>query len=149
MSDPAGSGLSAGEIGGIFAGVVALLAALGKGAAWALNWNDARVNSRSAKLQKWHEELTEREARIDAQINARLNTLESSYDRLNDAHALVLQRLDRSRMAYRVIAAELIEIAPHSAALVQAQMILTEPFPTDILVGGDDLVRKIDEVTGG
>lgn len=149
MSDPAASGLSAGEIGGIFAGLVALLAALGKAAAWLLNWNDARVNSRSAKLQRWHEELTERETRIDAQVNARLNTLETSYERLNDAHSVVLQRLDRSRMAYRVIAAELIEIAPHSAALVQAQMILTEPFPTDALVGGEDLVRRIDEATSG
>lgn len=149
MSDPAGSGMSAGEIGGIFAGVVALLAAIGKGAAWLLNWNEARANSRSAKLQAWHDELAQREAKLDDDINDRLAVLEASYQRLSDQHVVVLQRFDRSQMAYRLIAAELIEIAPHSAALVQAQMILAQPFPAEALPGSADIFRRMDEAAGG
>ena len=58
MSDP---GSAAGEAGGIIAGAVAVLYALGKGTAWLLNWKDARAQSRAAKLQLWHDELAKRE----------------------------------------------------------------------------------------
>src|SRR3546814_3018803 len=79
MSDP---GVSAGEVGGIFAGSIALLAAIGQGIKWLLNFRERQADSRSAKLQAWHEELQAREKRIEekqekyqAEIEHRLSTL--------------------------------------------------------------------------
>src|SRR3546814_430675 len=64
MSDPLGE---AGGIGGIFAGTVAVLGLLGGGIRWMLNWKERREESRSAKLQAWHDELAAREKRLDAE----------------------------------------------------------------------------------
>jgi hypothetical protein len=52
MNDP-----SAGEIGGIFAGMVGLLVALGHAVKWWLGWTDRRAATRAAKLEAWHREL--------------------------------------------------------------------------------------------
>lgn len=142
MSDT--GGVSAGEVGGIIAGAIALLAAMGKGAAWVLNWKDARANSRSAKLQVWHDELTAREAKLDAEIASRLQRIEEKYERLEQNHFDVLLRCERHRNAYRVLAAELIQVAPHSAALIQASMILEEPLPVPSMPGAPELLGEID-----
>ncbi|NYT43096.1 hypothetical protein HZY97_20140 [Sphingomonas sp. R-74633] len=146
MSDA--GGVSAGEVGGIIAGAIAILAALGKGAAWLLNWKDARANSRSAKLQVWHDELTSREAKLDAEIASRLTRIEEKYERLEQHHFDVLIRFERQRNAYRVLAAEVIAVAPHSAALIQAQMILEEAMPVPSMAGGAQLLDDIDTAEG-
>jgi uncharacterized protein HemX len=62
MADP-----SAGEVGGVFAGAVALIVALGHGIRWWLGWTDRRAATRSAKLDAWQNQLDERETRIEAQ----------------------------------------------------------------------------------
>ena len=142
MSDT--GGVSAGEVGGIIAGAIAILAALGKGAAWLLNWKDARANSRSAKLQAWHDELTAREVKLDAEIASRLSRIEEAHASLVKNHFDVLIRFERQRNAYRVLAAEVIAVAPHSAALIQAQMILEEPMPVPAMPGGAELLDEID-----
>ena len=87
---------SAGEAGGIFAGTVAVLGLIGAGVKWALNWNDARAHTRSAKLDAWHEELKAREASLDkqqakyqAQIEARLAHVEMENRALGEALGLV------------------------------------------------------------
>ncbi|WP_342248597.1 hypothetical protein [Sphingomonas sp. OTU376] len=146
MSDT--GGVSAGEVGGIIAGAIALLAALGKGVAWALNWKDARANSRSAKLQAWHDELTAREAKLDAEIASRLSRIEEAHASLVKNHLDVLIRFERQRNAYRVLAAELIQVAPHSAALIQASMILEEPLPVPSMPGVPELLSEIDAADG-
>lgn len=129
MTDPTTSGLSAGEIGGIFAGLVALLAAIGKGAAWALNWNDARQNSRSAKLEAWHSELADREAKLDAEIADRLARVERDHLMLTKNHTELLLRFERYRSAYSVLATELVRVGTGSEALEQARLLISEPLP--------------------
>lgn len=121
--------VSPGEAGGIFAGVIALVVAIGHGAKWLLNWNDERANSRSAKLQAWDRELEAREARMNAEIEQRLQSVERENRSVSQSYAAVIHKLDRMRIAYRIIAAALIEVSPHSAALVQASAILNEPLP--------------------
>lgn len=87
---------SAGEAGGIFAGVVATLGLIGAGIKWALNWNDVRAHTRSAKLDAWHEELRAREASLDEQqaqyqkrIETRLAHVEMENRALGEALGLV------------------------------------------------------------
>ncbi len=146
MSDT--GGISAGEAGGIIAGAIALLAALGKGAAWLINWKDARANSRSAKLQVWHDELAAREAKLDAETESRLSRIEEEHQGLVKNHFALLIRFERQRNAYRILAAEVIAVAPHSAALIQAQMILDEPLPVPSMAGVPELLDEIDAADG-
>jgi hypothetical protein len=87
---------SAGEAGGIFAGAVAVLGLIGAGIKWALNWNDARTSTRTAKLDAWHEELKSREAALDEQqaqyqrrIETRLAHVEMENRALGEALGLV------------------------------------------------------------
>lgn len=140
--------VTAGDVGGVFAGLVAILYALGKGAAWVLNWKEARENTRSAKLDAWHRELAEREAKLDAEIETRLNRVEQDHATLVKNHTEVLIRFERSRAGYRVIAAELISLAPHSAALIQATAILKEalPIPTDLSPEMAAEIQKLSEI---
>ena len=113
MSDP---GVSAGEVGGIFAGSIALLAAIGQGIKWLLNFRERQADSRSAKLQAWHEELQAREKRIEekqekyqAEIEQRLATL------MRQNMAL--------RMAFEMVAAPLRAIKPDSKELIHLETI--------------------------
>jgi hypothetical protein len=59
MNDP-----TAGEAGGIFAGVVALLVAVGHGVRWWIGWTDRRAATRAAKLDAWQHELQARYSRF-------------------------------------------------------------------------------------
>jgi hypothetical protein len=61
----ADAGVSAGEIGGVFAGATALAIATGHGIKWLFGFGVKREESRAAKLQLWHDELTDRERRIN------------------------------------------------------------------------------------
>lgn len=67
---------SAGEAGGIFAGVVATLGLIGAGLKWLLNWKDARDTTRTAKLDAWHTELARREHDLDAKLARYLDDIE-------------------------------------------------------------------------
>lgn len=141
MSD---AGSAAGEVGGALAGVVALLYAMGKGFAWFLNWNEARASTRSVKLDKWHDELEEREKALDARINERMSSFEQQVAELGRA-------ANKWRMAFHLVAAELLQRNPQSIALMQAQKILAEEFPlslADMTVPVDmqDAMAALDKV---
>lgn len=113
--------VSPGEVGGIFAGTVAVLAALGKGIQWLFNWNDTRVASRSEKLQQWHDELTTREDRLEALQN--------------ELHAKIEQRLNAAerenrafRQAFDLVVSALRQQDPQNPALIEAQNVLDLAF---------------------
>ncbi|WP_278983281.1 hypothetical protein [Sphingobium yanoikuyae] len=119
MADPAAA---AGEAGGIFAGAVALLYAIGKGGAWLLNWKDARAQSRAAKLQAWHDELEKRETEQDERDRRYQQHIETQLRRLT-AENRVLRR------AFELVAEPLRRIEPTNPALAQAQQMLDRAFP--------------------
>lgn len=144
MPDPQ-STVTAGEVGGIIAGATAVLYAIGRGVGWLLNFKEGRENSRAAKLQAWHDELAAREAKIDAKIEQRLGTLEADNERMAERQNELLQLLDHWRIAYRIIAAELVQVAPHSAALIAATAILNEPLPVPHTREDDRAMNDIDE----
>lgn len=122
VSDPGSP--SPGEIGGIFAGVVALLAAIGGGLRFLFNWAERRASSRAAKLQDWHNELVKREGRLDekqAEFEGRLEGTIAQLGRENRA----------LRMAFQLVAAPLRQIDPGNPALVRAEQMLQAAFPLD------------------
>lgn len=133
MPEPTGTGLTPGEAGGMFAGILALLALVGRGIAWIVGWSDARAISRSAKLDQWHKELVERDRELDARDDRRLAALEGQVAELTRA-------VDKWRTAFHLVSAELLQKNPKSVALMQAQKILAEAFPLHL----DDMAVPAD-----
>lgn len=125
--------LSAGEVGGIFAGIVALLAAIGKGLAWAVGWADRRDENRAAKLKAWEESLNRRELDQRKATGVRLRAMET---------ALTLMR-----RALLDVTGELRQHAPRSEALANAELALRTAFPIewDMPAELEDLLHKFDE----
>lgn len=133
MPDP-----SVGEAGGIFAGVVALFAVIGKGVAWILRWDDRKARTRHEKLDAWHRELVERERAIDEKQDAYQARIEQELSVMRAQNAALVG-------AYQLIVAALRTNDPASPALGQADELLRTAFPIDPitpphLVG---LVKKI------
>lgn len=137
MPDPGAGGISTGEVGGVLAGVIAVGMAAGKAIAWVLNWRDARATTRAAKLDRWHEELLKREKELDDKIDQRMAGLE--------------HQVDKWRMAFHLVAAELLQRHPQSAALMQAQKILAEAVPLSLAVPADmeAALGRIDQADAG
>lgn len=118
------------EAGGIFAGIVALLAAIGGGVRWLIGWKDRREESRAAKLQLWHEELKARELRLDADRENEIRDIRAEFDQMRAEHRALFQ-------AYHLLARALIRIDPKSHALSQASDLLSAAFRIDPRLPGD------------
>ncbi|MBB5684282.1 hypothetical protein [Sphingobium boeckii] len=128
MSDPGSP--SPGEIGGVFAGLTALLVAFGGGAKWILGWTERRAASRSAKLDAWHAELKDRQEQLDA--------AEAEYQARIEARLKDLERENRAlRMAFHLVGPTLRQIDPHNQQLAQAEALLSAAFPLDPMVPPD------------
>lgn len=120
MSDT--GGVSPGEIGGVFAGVVALLVAIGHGIKWLFNWNDARNETRAAKLDAWHRELSAREGRLSDEQQAYRDRIERRLMEIErENHAL--------RIAFELVAAPLRTLDPDNGGLIKAEKLLAAAFP--------------------
>lgn len=117
-------GVSPGEIGGVFAGIVALLATFGKGFAWLVNLKGARENSRAARLAAWEKSLDRREeeqraeqARARAEAEERMHTME--------------RRMRLLSAALFEMVAEVQRLDPDSAALAKARGALIAAYPVE------------------
>lgn len=139
MTDP---NMSAGEAGGLVAGVVLVLSTLGGGLAWLLNWLERRANSRTAKLDAWQAELAAKQAQIDGQ--------EAAYRALIEQRLSLVEREARAvRRALDVVTTALRQIDPGNAALERAAEILDRAFPLDASLP-DEAERelaRIDQAT--
>lgn len=140
-------GFSAGEIGGVFAGIVAGLAALGKGAAWLLNWNEARTSSKQARLEKWEASLAERERAYREEIEERLKHSEERIQSM--AAEIVTLRSNQITLTAGVVdlATDLDRHAPTSPVLesvIRQLKALPLADPSPVL---DALVAKFDART--
>jgi hypothetical protein len=125
MADP-----SIGEVGGVFAGGVAMLVALGHGLRWWLGWTDRRAMTRAAKLDAWQNQLVEREARLDQQQQDHWAEIGRELEVLRREHAALLG-------GYQLIAAELRLVKPDSDALRRADELLRSAFLLDPLLPSD------------
>jgi hypothetical protein len=116
--------VSPGEVGGVFAGVIALLGLLGKAAQWTINWRDARRKTRAAGLQQWEDKLQQRETELDGRINNRLQGLEHEQ-------AVLRQQNHALRLAFELVAGAVRSRDPGEPALKRAEQLLEAAFPLD------------------
>lgn len=128
MHDPGSP--SPGEIGGIFAGIVALLATIGAGFRFLFNWTERRASSRAAKLEAWHNELKEREAKLDNEQTAFQARLEESVAQLGRENRAL-------RLAFQLVSAPLRTLDPSNPALIRAEQLLQAAFPLDADISAD------------
>ena len=131
---------TAGDYAGLFAGIVAMLAALGKGIAWLLNWHGERSERRSARLAEWEASLDRREKEQRESLEHRFASLEHNYNRLrSDVTAL--------RGSLLEVTMELHALDPGSAAIAKAASVLAAAYPTieDIPPEMRELVDRLDE----
>jgi hypothetical protein len=137
MSDP-----TAGEAGGAFAGVVALLIAIAHGVRWWIGWTDRRAATRAAKLDAWQRELQAREERFDVAQANHWARVEKELGQLRGEHAALLG-------GYQLIAAALRVLDPQNDALKRADDLLRSAFPIEPCLPGDMTlqVRKLDQET--
>jgi hypothetical protein len=120
------SDVSAGEVGGIVAGVLAVAAALGKAAQWVwASYRDAGA-SRSAKLDRWHDELTQREHALKAEMDRQLSEMR-----------VVQEELEAHRIAIHVLVAKVARDDPHAPELRQVADVLGAAFPLHMEVPAD------------
>ena len=124
------SDVSAGEVGGIVAGVLAVAAALGKAAQWVwASYRDAGA-SRSAKLDRWHDELTQREHALKAAIDQQLT-------QIRVIQAEQGKELEAHRIAIHVLVAKVARDDPHAPELRQVADVLGAAFPLHMEVPAD------------
>jgi hypothetical protein len=147
MHDP-----SAGEIGGLFAGLVALLAVVGRGLRWWLGWTDRHAASRAAKLDAWQQELGQRERRFDERQREYEGRIELELDALRAAdrqrgEEMASLKIEHAalRTAHQLISSALRRTDPYNPALGQAEEILKAAFPPDAVLPADiaDSINKI------
>ena len=115
-----------GEIGGIIAGILGLLAALGAGLKWWLDFMakrwDVNQTSRTAKLQTWHNELEERERDFEEKQKA--------YQAQIEARLSQVERTNRNLLrAVEMLSASLRVLEPNNPALAQVSALLETAFP--------------------
>lgn len=120
MGDP--GGISTGEVGGIIAGAITILGTVGAGVRWLLGWRDRQEESRATKLQKWHDELSARETRLDEERATEIASLRDDIARLRREHGMLLS-------AYQLIAGAMRVIDAGNPALRMADELLRAAFP--------------------
>lgn len=124
MNDP-----SAGEISGIFAGIVALLGSLGAGVRWVvITRKDARI-SHEQKLEKWEIGLNAREAKIESEERAYRAAIEAKLAALDARHEQMSREHSALRLAFEIVASEIRAKDPMNPALKRAEQLLQAAFP--------------------
>ena len=145
----AGSGvesLSIGEVGGWIGGAIAVLAALGKGLAWLLNWNEARRDDKENKLKVWEDSLLKREMAYRTEIERRLNEVQEELAETKDVADKQSHRITTLIYAVEDLADELKRHAPEAPALARAKRLLSTLKLTET---PDDLAALAQQVDAG
>lgn len=113
---------SAGEVGGIFAGVVTLIGTMIAGLAKLLNWHGERTDAKAAKLTRWEASLSAREKELREITEARLEALEGRLKVVETAYTLVVG-------VTHVMVDDLIVLNPRSASLTMVLKRIRETYP--------------------
>ena len=136
--------MSAGEVGGVLAGALALLAALGKALAWLLNWDGARKNDREGRLAAWEKSLVEREKDYRAEIEGRLDQVQKDLAEAKVLAEVLNRNVSTLVIAVGDLASELEAHAPQALSLIRARKLLESLQLTPTPASLAQLARKID-----
>lgn len=134
----------AGDWGGLFAGFVAGAAALSKGLAWLLNWNEARSSGREARLVSWEVNLVARERAYREEIEGQLSAARIDLARLE-------AEVEQLRAVLFDVTTDLHRHAPVSPALSRAVRLLGMAYPIDPATPADltALAAQVDAARDG
>lgn len=139
-----GAGLSGGEIGGIFSGIVLLLGLVGGGIKWLIGWRDRQRDDFYQRNRAWEEELKAREARLAVEQQAHFSRIEARLSRAE-------RRVEAVLNGYYLIANRLRAMDPRDPALREADEILKAAFRLEPLVPEDmiEATQRIDRAMEG
>jgi len=129
MSDS--GGVSAEHAGGLIAGAVAVLTMLGGGIKWMFRRADHASVSREKKLDAWHLELSEKEAKLDQGRTAYIERLEARLELIETNERARDTQLSALRVAFELVSKALRHIDPANTALHLAEDILRNAFPVN------------------
>lgn len=142
MADTGGT--SPGELGGMLAGALAILGAIGAALKWFMPWlaerADRRVASRAAGNREWEEKLRQREAEIDHRIAESLRSCEHHCERMR-------ADVEKLRVAILLMLPELQRAAPYSPVLKRVGLLLRDAFPIPLDLP-DDIAKPLGELGG-
>ena len=120
------------DVGGVgkFAGwIVAGLLALGKAAAWILNFRGTRAEHRAARLERWEAALNQRDKEYRAELEGRIAKLEALDVEKDQRIRHLLNRMRSMRHSLVEVTVELRDHNPLSQALARATEHLREAYP--------------------
>lgn len=138
---------SAGEVGGVFAGVLAGLAALGKGIAWLLNWQGERTEAKSKRLLVWEASLDRREAEYRESIEGELKSLREGDGVTRAELKLAREQMAAIEFSLLEVMIELRAHVPSSPALKRAATALRRVFRPEYGIPPEmaELLRAMDD----
>lgn len=118
---------SPGEVGGIIAGIVAVLGLFGGGIRWLIGWRDRQRDSFYQKNVAWEARLREREAAFEQDQQKHIERIEQRLGRTE-------RQVEAALSAYHLIAGALRQADPDNGALGRADELLRAAFQLDPIV---------------
>lgn len=138
---------SAGEVGGVFAGALAGLAAMGKAIAWLLNWQGERTEAKSKRLLVWEASLDRREVEYRESIEGELKGLRESDGVTRAELKLAREQMAAIEFSLLEVMIELRAHVPSSPALKRAAAALRRVFRPEYGIPPEmaELLRAMDD----
>lgn len=150
-------GITSAEAGGLIGGAITVLGMLGGGIAWLFGRSDAAKQTREEKLERWQEELRDKEARLDEGRTAYTEKIENRLAEVEaKEQAREVQDIARDmqmralRIAFELVSSALRAKDPQNPALGLAQDVLRSAFPTSADAPADMINQLIavEKATG-
>lgn len=135
--------------GAAISGAVAIFGGIWAFVRWVFGFSASRRDSYYRKNQEWDAKLTAREMKLEDEVKARLDVMETRCVNLEHKVQSLQQQEERFRMAVILLADEVHSLNPTSNSLARARAILAEAFPIDFSIPPcmESKLRDLDEKT--
>lgn len=135
--------VSAGEVGGIFAGLTAVAAVVGKMVASIVSWDKDQRRSKEERLSKWEENLVKREREYREEIEGQLEQVRADLHIAKGIATELNHTVSTLVIAVEDLTSELESHAPKAASLMRARRLLqslhVRPTPPDLAMMADTI----------
>lgn len=138
------------ETGGIIGGAISLLTIAGGAIAWLFGRRDAAKKTREEKLERWQQELSAKEAKLDEGRTAYTEKLENRLELLEAKDEARDTQMTALRIAFELVSSALRHIDPKNSALGLADGLLRSAFPVAATTPADmvEQLVAIEKATG-